>query len=97
VSVSQRLQELSGRSYDVFQDRFLAHVRPAIRKVLSANRGIFFNLPLQAEDIVFNFLKAHYNDPYMNWEDSDDRTRLAKMGFEINSIIPVIDECYGML
>jgi hypothetical protein len=97
LSVSQRLQELSGRSYDVFQDRFLAHVRPAIRKVLSTNRGMFFNLPLQAEDTVFNFLKAHYNDPYMNWEDSDDRARLEKMGFELNSIIPVIDECYGML
>ncbi|MDR2052482.1 MAG: hypothetical protein LBP80_03630 [Treponema sp.] len=95
-SVSQRLQELSGRSYDVFQDRFLAHVRPAIRKVLGTNRGIFFNLPLQAEDIVFNFLKTHYNDPYMNWEDSDDRIRLAKMGFNLDSVIPVIDECYGM-
>jgi hypothetical protein len=96
-SVSQRLQELSGRSYDVFQDRFLAHVRPAIRKVLSSNRGIFFSVPLQAEDIVFNFLKTHYNDPYMNWEESEDRINLAKLGFELNSMIPVIDECYGML
>jgi hypothetical protein len=96
-SVSQRLQELSGRSYDVFQDRFLAHVRTAIRKVLGAKRGIFFIIPPQAEDIVFNFLKTHYNDPYMNWEKSDDRANLAELGFELKSVIPVIDECYRML
>jgi hypothetical protein len=96
-SVSQRLRELSGRSYDVFQDRFLAHARPAIRKVLGANRGLFFNVPTQAEDLVFNFLKAHYDDPYMNWEESEERTGLSKTGFDLDSVIPVIDECYKML
>jgi hypothetical protein len=96
-SVSERLQELSGRSYDVFQDRFLAHVRSAIRKMLGANRGIFFTVPLQAEDIVFNFLKAHYSDPYMNWEESSERTSLSEIGFELKSLTPVIDECYKML
>jgi hypothetical protein len=96
-SVSQRLQELSGRSYDVFQDRFLAHVRSAIRKVLSAKRGIFFIIPPQAEEIIFNFLKTHYNDPYMNWEESNERAKLVELGFELKSVIPVIDECYKML
>ncbi|MDR1351742.1 MAG: hypothetical protein LBK05_00555 [Treponema sp.] len=96
-SVSERLQELSGRSYDVFQDRFLAHVRPAIRKMLGANRGRFFNVPLQAEDIVFDFLKNHYSDPYMNWEESSERASLLEIGFELSSLIPVIDECYKAL
>jgi hypothetical protein len=96
-SVSQRLQELSGRSYDVFQDRFLAHARPAIRKVLGANRGLFFAIPTQAEDLVFDFLKAHYDDPYMNWEKSGERDILLKMGFDLQSVLPVIDECYSML
>jgi hypothetical protein len=96
-SVSERLRELSGRSYDVFQDRFLAHVRPALRKMLGAHRGIFSNVPLQAEDIVFDFLKNHYSDPYMNWEESSERASLSKIGFELNSLIPVIDECYKTL
>ncbi|MDR3336524.1 MAG: hypothetical protein LBT16_04900 [Treponema sp.] len=96
-SVSHRLQELSGRSYDVYQDRFLAHSRQAIRKVLGADRGLFFNVPAPAEDLLFNFLKDHYNDPYMNWETSEERKTLSAMGFELKSIMPIIDECYDML
>jgi hypothetical protein len=96
-SVSHRLQELSGRSYDVYQDRFLAHSRQAIRKVLGADRGLFFNVPAQAEDLLFNFLKDHYSDPYMNWETSEERKTLSAMGFELKSIMPIIDECYNML
>jgi hypothetical protein len=96
-SVSDRLRELSGRSYDVYQDRFLAKSRPAIRKVLGAGRGLFFALPEEAEDLVYNFLKVHYADPYMNWEGSDDRAALAGMGFELESLNLVIDECYKSL
>jgi hypothetical protein len=96
-SVSQRLKELSGRSYDVYQDRFLAHARTAIRKVLSTDRGLFFNVPAQAEDLVFKFLKEHYDDPYMNWETSGERTELSEMGFELKSLNPIIDECYKLL
>ncbi|GHU08165.1 hypothetical protein FACS1894151_03640 [Spirochaetia bacterium] len=96
-SVSDRLKELSGRSYDVYQDRFLARARTAIRKVLGAGRGIFFTLPEKAEDLVFNFLKKHYSDPYMNWETSDEKKELQAMGFELLSLDPVIDECYKSL
>ncbi|GHT77784.1 hypothetical protein FACS1894130_03280 [Spirochaetia bacterium] len=96
-SVSQRLQELSGRSYDVYQDQFLAKARPAIKKVLGARHGLFVSLSGQVEELVFNFLKAHYSDSYMNWEESEERTTLAKLGFELESLIPVIDECYKML
>jgi hypothetical protein len=93
-SVSDRLRELSGRSYDLYQDRFLAHVRPAIRKNLAAGKGIFFKISEQAENLVYNFLKGHYADPYMNWKDSEERQALAAMGFSLESLIPIIDECY---
>jgi hypothetical protein len=96
-SVSDRLKELSGRSYDVYQDLFLAKARNAIRKVLGAGKGLFFNLPEEAEDLVFNFLRDHYSNPYMNWEDSAERQNLLSMGFDLPSIIPVIDECYRTL
>jgi hypothetical protein len=96
-SVSDRLQELSGRSYDLYRERFLAHVRPSIRKALGAGKGLFFNLPEDAEDLIFNFLRDHYSDPYMNWAESEERKSLAEMGFEVESLYPIIDECYHRL
>jgi hypothetical protein len=96
-SVSDRLRELSGRSYDVYQDRFLAKARGAIRKILGAGRGLFFALPEEAEDLVYQFLRVHYSDPYMNWGESEEKTALEKLGFTLESLNPVIDECYRSL
>jgi hypothetical protein len=96
-SVSDRLKQLSGRSYDVYEDRFLSKARTVIRKVLGTGRGLFFNLPEEAEDMIYNFLRDHYSDPYMDWEDSAERRNLASMGFELPSLNPVIDECYKLL
>jgi hypothetical protein len=96
-SVSDRLKKLSGRSYDVYHDRFLAMARPAIRKVMGAGRGLFFNLPEEAEDLLFNFLKSHYSDPYMNWTKSGEKAELRELGFELESLDPIIDECFRRL
>ena len=96
-SVSDRLRELSGRSYDVYQDRFLVRVRGAIRKIMGAGKGLFFTLPEAAEDLIYNFLKSHYADPYMNWEKSQEKKALEGLGFALDSLIPIIDECYRRL
>jgi hypothetical protein len=96
-SVSDRLRELSGRSYDVYQDRFLARARGAIRKFMSSRKGLFFNLPEAAEDLIYNFLKNHYADPYMNWEKSQEKKTLEDLGFPLDSLTPIIDECYRRL
>jgi hypothetical protein len=93
-SVSDRLRKLSGRSYDLYQDRFLAQARPAIRKILGAGRGLFFNLPEKAEDLVYGYLRDHYADPYMNWAESDECRQLMEQGFSLPSLDPVIDECF---
>jgi hypothetical protein len=93
-SVSDRLRALSGRSYDLYQERFLTRARPAIRKILGARRGIFFSLPEAAENLVYNFLRDHYADPYMNWAESAEKTALARLGFALESLNPVIDECF---
>ncbi|MDR2021001.1 MAG: hypothetical protein LBQ14_09580, partial [Treponema sp.] len=96
-SVADRLRELSGRSYDLYQDRFLAKTRLAIRKALSAGRGRFFTPPEKAEDLIYDFLRDHYADPYMNWKESAERAALRDLGFELESLIPIIDECYKSL
>jgi hypothetical protein len=93
-SVSDRLRKLSGRSYDLYQDRFLAHARPAIRKILGAGRGIFFSPPEKAEDLVYHYLRDHYADPYMNWAESEEHRQLTEEGFDLPSLDPVIDECF---
>jgi hypothetical protein len=93
-SVSDRLRKLSGRGYDLYQDRFLAHLRPAIRKILGTGRGIFFSLPEKTEDLVYHYLRDHYADPYMNWPESGECRQLAEQGFRLPSLDPVIDECF---
>jgi hypothetical protein len=93
-SVSDRLRQLSGRSYDLYQDRFLAQARPAIRRVLGAGKGLFFTLPEKVEDLVYGYLRDHYSDPYMNWAESDEFRLLTDQGFRLSSLNPVIDECF---
>jgi hypothetical protein len=96
-SVADRLRELSGRSYDIYQDRFLAHALSAIRKVLGAKKGIFFTLPERVETAIFTFFKEHYSDPYMNWAESKERAELASLGFDVPSLDPIIRECFKKL
>ncbi|MDR2094511.1 MAG: hypothetical protein LBP76_03205 [Treponema sp.] len=96
-SVADRLRELSGRSYDIYQDRFLANALSAIRKVLGAKKGIFFTLPERVETLIFTFFKEHYSDPYMNWAESRERAEAASLGFDIPSLDPIIRECFRKL
>jgi hypothetical protein len=96
-SVADRLRELSGRSYDIYQDRFFANALSAIRKVLGAQKGIFFTLPERVETLIFTFFKEHYSDPYMNWAESRERAEIASLGFDVPSLDPIIRECFKKL
>lgn len=96
-SVSERLMRLSGRSYDVYQDLFLAHVRTAIRRVFGKGRGLFFSLPQEVEDLVYQYLKKNYSNPYMNWEQSQECKQLESLGYSLPAIEAVIDECYRIM
>lgn len=98
-SVADRLRKLSGRSYDVYRDIFFTKVRPSIRAVLSKSkapgkRGIFAAVPEEAEELVFTFLKEKYADPYMDWPASEERRRLRGLGFELEDLDGVIEDCY---
>lgn len=94
ASVADKLKKLSGRSYDVYQDLFLAKVRPAIRKTLGKGKGLFFSVPEEAENLLYEFMKTHYSDTYMDWESSRERKELEKMGFELSSLDQLIEEAY---
>ncbi len=100
-SVSDRLKKLSGRSYDVYRDRFLAKVRGSIRTVLAKNkstqRGLFTSVPEEAEDLIFTFLRDHYADPYMDWAGGLQKERLKELGFKLDTLDPVIEDCFRNL
>ncbi len=100
-SVSDKLKALSGRSYDVYQDRFIAKLRPSIRNVmLKQNKKktfLFASFPQEYEDILFNFLHEHYNDPFMDWENSPEREKLENNGWHLESLDPIIEDCFKKL
>jgi hypothetical protein len=72
-------------------------VMPVIRAFLKAGRGLFFSPPVEAEKLIFNFLRDHYSDPYMNWAESEERAALKSMGFNLESLEPIIRECFKKL
>ncbi len=100
-SVSDRLKALSGRSYDVFRDRFLAKLRQSIRTVLvrhtRKNRFFFASLPQELEDLVYRFFEEHYDDPFMDWAHSEACKTLEQKGWPLESIDGIIEDCYRRL
>ena len=99
--MSDRLRKLSKRSYDVYQDRFLAKARTSIRAVLGKRkegpRSLFASVPEEAEELVYAFLRDHYADPYMDWEGGAQKKRLSELGFELDTLDPIIEDCYSRL
>jgi hypothetical protein len=100
-SVSDHLRKLSGRSYDVYQDRFLSKVRASIRSVLAekrfGRRAIFASVPQEAEELVYSFLSDNYANPFMSWEDSEERKLLSGSGFDLDGVESIIEHCYRRL
>jgi len=100
-SVSDRIRKLSGKAYDVYKEIFLARVRDAIhRRLLEGRRGArrFFDSGAnEAEDLIYAYLAAHYDDPYMDWEGSDERRQVEALGFDLPSLDPIIEAWYRKL
>ncbi|GAB1484280.1 hypothetical protein MASR2M78_30980 [Treponema sp.] len=96
-SVSDRLKKLSGRSYDVYEERFLSKSRVAIRSVLGEGRGRFPNVPQEVEELIFAFLRDHYSDPYMNWQESEQKKRVEELGYSLDTIDTIIEAAYKRL
>lgn len=100
-SVSDRIRKLSGKAYDVYKEIFLARVRDAIhRRLLEGRRGArrFFDSGAnEAEDLIYAYLAAHYDDPYMDWEGSEERRSVEALGFDLVSLDPIIEAWYRKL
>jgi hypothetical protein len=100
-SISDIIRKLSGRSYDVYREIFLEKVRDHIHRTLMANQtkshGLFDTAANEAEDQIYGFIAAHYDDPFMDWEHSVEREAVEALGFSQPSLLPIIESCYKKL
>jgi len=100
-SVSEAIRRLSGKSYDVYHDIFLARVRASIRSELSARQtrphGLFSASLNQAEEAVYRFIERNYDNPFMDWSASAERRDLEEAGFALDSLQPVIEACWAAI
>jgi hypothetical protein len=100
-SISDSIRKLSGRSYDVYREIFLEKVRDHIHRALLANQtrghGLFDTAANEAEDQVFGFISAHYDDPFMDWEHSAEREVVEALGFSLPSLLPIVESCFRKL
>lgn len=97
-SISDRIRRLSGRRYDVYRNIFLERVRGSIRKSLLASRqrqgGLFNTSANEAEDVIYGFMAAHYEDPFMDWAASRERALVESLGFSMPQLDGIIEDCY---
>jgi hypothetical protein len=100
-SISDKIRSLSGRAYDVYKEIFLARVREHIHRALLANpsrpHSLFDTAANEAEDQVYGFMTAHYDDPFMDWSRSAERQAVEALGFAMPSLDPVIEACFKKL
>jgi hypothetical protein len=100
-SISDSIRKLSGRGYDVYREIFLEKVRDHIRRALLSNQtrghGLFDTAANEAEDQVYGFISAHYDDPFMDWEHSAEREAVEALGFTLPSLGPIIESCFRKL
>jgi hypothetical protein len=100
-SISDTIRTLSGRGYDVYKEIFLEKVRGHIRRALvnsqTRGHGIFDTATNEAEDQVYGFISAHYDDHFMDWEHSAEREAVEALGFSMPSLGPIIESCFKKL
>jgi len=100
-SVSDKVRALSGRTYDVYRELFLAKVREHIHQALLASptrtHGIFDTAANEAEDHIYGFMVVHYDDPFMDWPRSAERDAVESLGFAVPSLDPIIEACFRKL
>ncbi len=97
-SISDRIKRLSGRAYDVYKEIFLSSVRSHIRAALLRNRqksgSTFGDAANDAENLVYDFIERNYSNAYMNWTDSEHRSRVGTLGFDLVNLDDIIESCY---
>lgn len=94
-SIADMIRQMTGKTYTVYRDLFFSGIRPSIRTVLSrvATRktSIFDTRQNSAEELVYSYLDRQYSNPWQDWTNSAERKKLKEMGYEIESLEPIIE------
>ncbi len=92
-SVSDMIRKLTGKSYAVYKDLFFQNIRPSLRAILADAGGKdtpFSTRQNSAEQLIYDYLFSHWNDPYQQWEKSAEREKTRSLGYRIDGLEPII-------
>lgn len=101
ASISDYIKNLSGKSYDVYKDLFMSSIVPFIRKSIERNPEVpirFFGSSIgKAEETVYKFLTENYDNPFLDWNSSEEKKKLDKMGYRIDSVYNIVSQWFKSL
>ncbi|HOX32941.1 MAG TPA: hypothetical protein PLB91_11470 [Spirochaetales bacterium] len=100
-SISDKIRALSGKAYDVYREIFLERVRDDIHRELLAHpsraHSLFDTASNEAENHIYGYMVAHYDDPFMDWEASAERAAVEALGYSMPRLDPIIEACFKKL
>ncbi|MEL3905521.1 MAG: hypothetical protein P1P65_00625 [Treponema sp.] len=93
-SIADMVKKSTGKTYGIYRDLFFKAVRPSIRVILqhsAVQKRLFFGTGQNAaENIIYDFLEDHYDNPYQQWQGSEEQAAVLKQGFRVESLEPII-------
>lgn len=94
LSIADTVKKVTGKSYGIYRELFFKEVRTSIRAILQYSAihklSFFGNEQNNAEDIIYQFLETNYDNPYQQWQGSQDQADVLEEGFRIDSLEPII-------
>ena len=94
ISIAETVKKVTGKSYGIYRDLFFKEVRSSIRSILQHSAiqklSFFGSEQNNAEDIIYQFLENNYDNPYQQWQGSQEQKDVLEQGFRIDSLEPII-------
>lgn len=94
LSIADTVKKVTGKSYGIYRELFFKEVRTSIRAILQYSAihklSFFGSEQNNAEDIIYQFLETNYDNPYQQWQGSQDQADVLEEGFRIDSLEPII-------
>lgn len=94
LSIADTVKKVTGKNYGIYRELFFKEVRTSIRAILQYSAihklSFFGSEQNNAEDIIYQFLETNYDNPYQQWQGSQDQADVLEEGFRIDSLEPII-------
>ncbi|WP_029409637.1 hypothetical protein [Treponema pedis] len=95
-SIAEIIQLMTGSSYKLHKGMFFENIRTSIRKELDKQTvqtvSVFKSEYVDAENLIYDFFEENYDNPFQNWEASEQHKGIEKLGFILPSIEPIIKD-----